>query len=183
MAKKMDQGAAVAAEFGLKRSEHWPSLEKWMKKYFGNACQICGNGPIQVHHIMPFHDCVLAGRPELELTFENLAALCETEKGKPTEDHHLIAGHLEDFKSYDKDLKTMIPQWKGLPGSAVKEMDAWKALAAAKPLTYPKMGAPDQTSFKANLDVILPKDQIAVWDGKQFMKNGVVFVPPPFQAA
>jgi len=182
MAKKVDHGAAVAALHGIKRSGDWRSLERWMKKYFGNVCQICGKGPVQIHHWYAFHDCVLAGRPELERTFENLTSLCETEKGKPTEDHHEICGHLCDFKSYDKDLVIQIPKWKGLPGSAIKEMDDWKALAAAKPLSYPSMGATDQSSFKATLDIVFPKDKIAVWDGKQFIKNGQVFVPSAYKA-
>ena len=177
MAKKIDHGAAVAAEHGLKRSEHWPSLEKWMKKYFGNACQICGKGPVQIHHAYPFHDAILSGRPELELTFENLTSLCETEKGKPTQDDHLIVGHLENFRSFNKELLVMIPKWKGLPSNAIKEMDDWKTLAGSKPLSYPQMGTSDQESFKETLDSIFPKDKISVWNGKQFLRNGAIVVP------
>lgn len=174
---KVDQGALVAAEHGVQRSKLWPSLERWMKKFFNNACQLCGQGPVQIHHWIPFHDCVLCGRPELELSFDNLTALCENEKDKPTQDHHLIAGHLCDFRSYNKILKDCIPQWKGLPGTAIKEMDMWKKLEAARPLSYPKMDPEAQAQFCADVDKLLPKDQVAVWDGKKFMKNGVVFTP------
>jgi 5-methylcytosine-specific restriction protein A len=177
MGSKIDYGAAVAAEHGLARSHHWPSLEKWMKRYFGDACQICGKGPIQIHHWMPFHDCILAGRSELELTLENLTALCETEKDRPAEDHHVIAGHLCDFKSYNSNLLASIAAWKGLSGEAIKELNGWKLLAQAKPPSYPVMAPDVQAAFRATLDRILPTDQIAVWDGEKFMRNGAVFMP------
>src|SRR5437879_5670628 len=100
-AKKVDFGAALAAEHGLKRSARWPAKEAAFKKA-NPTCACCGKTypagrGIQVHHRRPFHDCILAGRADLELDDRNLISLCETEAGTETNDCHIACGHLGDF--------------------------------------------------------------------------------------
>ena len=99
--QRLDHGAVVAAAHGLETQQ--PLAER--------GPEVPGRQPglrllrrrdaIQVHHRWPFHDCVLAGRPDLELDPRNLIALCETERGVATLDCHLHVGHMGDWKSYN----------------------------------------------------------------------------------
>jgi hypothetical protein len=55
---------------------------------------------LQVHHkFVSFHIAVLLGRPDLELDPRNLCVLGETEHDKPAPDHHLLLGHLKNFRN------------------------------------------------------------------------------------
>jgi hypothetical protein len=96
---KKDNGLIEAQRHGIARSPEWPKVEKEHLMFFP-LCAVCGiSKAVQVHHIFPFHYCIALGRPDLELDQRNLITLCETEEGRPTDDHHLLIGHLDDFKS------------------------------------------------------------------------------------
>jgi hypothetical protein len=177
MAEVLDHGAKVAKVHGVKRSPHWGSLENWFKKRFGEVCPISGLSPVQIHHAFPFHDCYLAGRPDLELALENLYALYSGGSGGADEGHHLIVGHLGNFKSYNPDLRACLKKWKGLTVAQIKALPKWKALVAKKPLSFPQMSPKQQIAFRAVLDRKFDPKKIAVFDGRKFIRNGVIVKP------
>lgn len=101
--EKLDNGEAVAAEHGFKRSPRWSAVEREHKK-IEPACIHCGKTEadgisIQVHHGFPFHYCIALGRPDLELDHRNLHSLCESTKTVKCDDSHLLIGHADNFKS------------------------------------------------------------------------------------
>ncbi len=99
--KKIDAGTAEALRHGIKRSAAWPKVERAFRKAHP-TCLACkpstSSAAIQVHHVHPFHYVVAVGRPDLELDSRNLVSLCESEKGKEAANHHLLLGHLDNFK-------------------------------------------------------------------------------------
>ena len=94
---------------GEERSPHWPKIEKEhlaMEPY----CMACGADmskdiKVQVHHVYPFHYCIALGRPDLELDHRNLVTLCEHEANAPAPNHHLLIGHLGNFKEGNLDVR------------------------------------------------------------------------------
>jgi hypothetical protein len=102
-APRIDNGAKVASSHGLQRSSKWPEAEK-AHLAAHPYCEACGpsmdpNIKVQVHHVIPFHYCILLGRADLETDERNLITLCETEAHAPAPNHHLIVGHAGDFQS------------------------------------------------------------------------------------
>jgi hypothetical protein len=100
----IDHGLAIAQLHGVPaRSPHWAKVEKEhliMEPY----CRACGPNmnkafKVQIHHAIPYHYCILLGRPDLELCHKNLISLCESEHDSSCENHHLLIGHLKNFKS------------------------------------------------------------------------------------
>lgn len=151
----------LAQPGGLERSNKWPALARRITKLV-NACACCGKsyGPktagLNVHHLYAFHDCVLAGRPDLELDERNLIVLCQNESGVPTEQCHITAGHLADFQSFNPTLKADLKKWKGKSMAEVKATAEWKEKSKKRPKTYSKMTPAQQTAFRKMLDKKLP---------------------------
>jgi hypothetical protein len=80
---------------GVKRSTHWPTVEKHFLKDHP-ACAACGtNRRLNVHHCMPFHL-----DSSLELDPNNLITLC-----MDTKECHLHLGHGGSFKQYCPDVR------------------------------------------------------------------------------
>jgi hypothetical protein len=172
----IDFGAHAASERGLMRSPHWGTLENWIRSHYGDVCEVTGLGPVQIHHEYPFHDCILAGRPELELTLENLHRLYSGGHDA-AQGHHLIVGHLRDYRSYNPQLSDCIAKWKGMNVDQIQALPEWKTFSSAKPFSYPLMRPSQQAAFRANLAQRFPKNQITVFDGKVFRRNGVIVTP------
>lgn len=88
--------------FGSTRSSKWSSVRKeHLEKH--PTCAVCGKKgrllmPNSVHHCVPFHI-----DQSKELIPENLITLCP--------DHHLLVGHLMNFKSYNINVKTDASIW------------------------------------------------------------------------
>ena len=93
---RRDPGQEAA---GTARSPGWRKVEKaHLAKHPG--CAVCGaTRRCQVHHKVPFH---LDRR--LELVRANLITLCE--------DHHLLFGHLGDFKCFNPLVETDATVWR-----------------------------------------------------------------------
>ena len=106
---KIDNGALAAAPHGIARSPKWHEAEeKHLKEH--PYCEVCGptmNSKIkvQVHHVIPFHYCILLGRAYAEIDDRNLISLCETEENAPSPNHHLRAGHSGDFQSSNTNIR------------------------------------------------------------------------------
>ena len=98
-----DDGARVAAPFGIQRSPQWPEV---VKQHLTRQphCVCCRHNVepkagVQVHHIFPFHYCIALGRADLELDERNLITLCSKSPDGTGENHHLWVGHLYNFQS------------------------------------------------------------------------------------
>jgi len=82
--------------FGAIRSPEWSKVRK---EYLRNEplCAVCKTkgsllNHLEVHHCLPFHL-----HPNLELDPDNLITLCRT--------HHLLFGHLMNFKSFNENVR------------------------------------------------------------------------------
>src|SRR5260221_9666156 len=122
MQQNADPGAQVAAQFGLHRSPEWPKAEKDHLQ-LEPTCVACGGTEnLQVHHIIPFHFCILLGRPDLELDHRNLATLCEREQTN----HHLLLGHLDSFKSSNPNVRADTKRYLGWLAARIVDDPHWK---------------------------------------------------------
>jgi hypothetical protein len=99
----VDHGAKVAAAHWMERSPDWDEV---VRQHLARQpkCVCCKAntrhpGPVQVHHIFPFHYCVALGRPDLELDERNLITLCGKARDGTGQNHHLWVGHLDNFQS------------------------------------------------------------------------------------
>jgi hypothetical protein len=84
------------------RSSQWAKIRKEHLE-LEPTCQWCNSKEdLEVHHIIPFHECIKKGHPELELDHSNLITLCEKEGNRC----HLIQGHNGNFRTgYSIDIK------------------------------------------------------------------------------
>jgi hypothetical protein len=156
-----DRGAHIATtHHGLARSPHWEATKK--KFLADNAhCAACGpNGPtksLQVHHRQPFHYCVLAGRPDLELDPRNLVTLCESEGKDASADHHLLLGHLDDFQSYNPSVwEHATETYHAHTKEQIQADAAYQAMLKQRPKTWPEMSDAERAAFRAHLDATYP---------------------------
>jgi hypothetical protein len=157
----IDRGAEVAAKVGVGRSPKWAAVARKFSRGKAN-CSCCGKeygaktAGMQVHHKFPFHDCVLAGRLDLELDDRNLIVLCQNEKGVGTEQCHLYVGHLGDFDSYNPHIESDVKRWKGKTMVSIMADPRWKKKIKNRPKSYSKMTLRQQAAFRAKLDKVMP---------------------------
>lgn len=82
-----------------KRSSRWSSLRAAHLKT-EPVCQVCGRQDnLDVHHVKPVHVF-----PQLELEPSNLLTLCEP--------HHLLFGHLVNWKSWNPLVRVDCVIWR-----------------------------------------------------------------------
>lgn len=87
---------------GRPRSSEWPKVRKEHLKLFP-TCAVCGGAEnLQIHHIIPYH---IDNTKELDKS--NLITLCES-KGS---NHHILFGHLGNFKSFNPDVEKDAAVW------------------------------------------------------------------------
>lgn len=90
---------------GTARSSKWEHVRK-VHLLTQPVCQFCGGKvKLEVHHIQPFHL-----NPELELDPKNLITLCESKDNGVN--CHLLAGHLGNFKSFNKSARMDALDWR-----------------------------------------------------------------------
>jgi len=94
----------ILKKFKLARSPKWPEVARAYIAAHPKCAACAETQQLNVHHIYPFHYVVLCGRPDLELDFRNLVALCHGEE----REYHLLLGHLDDFESFNPDLGKFI---------------------------------------------------------------------------
>ena len=157
-----DHGAIEAKRNGVERSPEWPKAEK---EHLAKqpACVACKPGGahkdegLQVHHIFPFHYCVILGRPDLELDQRNLITLCQKEEGRTGEDHHLLIGHLDDFKSSNLNVKKDATKtYYNMSEDQIKASKVWQAEKKNKLKALDKMSQKEKDDFKALMDSTFP---------------------------
>ena len=92
-----------------KRSDDWPRMRKMFLSVHPN-CFVCGERKkVVVHHILPYHLF-----PSLENDPTNFMTLCD--------EHHLMFGHLNDFKSYNENAIKDAKEWY----DKIKDRPRWK---------------------------------------------------------
>lgn len=91
-------------KIGEKRSPLWRQVRRDHLD-LNPVCEVCGGDrKLEVHHIEPFHI-----RPDLELNPVNLITLCESGKGGLV--CHLAVGHLGNYRSWNRNVKTDTREW------------------------------------------------------------------------
>ncbi|HEY3993606.1 MAG TPA: HNH endonuclease [Ktedonobacteraceae bacterium] len=117
--RRHDHGLEIARKYGHEsRSPEWPAVaHAHLAKE--PACRVCGHRGqgLQVHHIKPFHLY-----PDLELDPNNLITLCEL-KGR---DHHLLIGHLDDWESYNPQVRTDVDKYHKENAVTIRANPAWQ---------------------------------------------------------
>ena len=153
----IDHSAHEALRHGIERSPHWHIVEKG---YILNnpLCACCKNMKykVQVHHIFPFHYVVALGRPDLELDPRNLISLCESEKGFPADNHHLLIGHLDDFKSSNIHVTTDVALFSGLSSEQVQSNNLWLAKKTNRLPKLDEMTETDKQAFIHLMNSVFP---------------------------
>ena len=90
--------------FGAKRSPKWNYKKKEFEQSNPKQCAVCGHTKVALHHILPFHI-----DSSVELEDNNLIWLCE---GFMTRNHHFEFGHLQNWKSWNEEVKLDAEIWR-----------------------------------------------------------------------
>jgi hypothetical protein len=141
-----------------KRSPEWPKvMHDYLSKH--PACEACGKvGAVNVHHVAPFEFIINFGRPELELDENNLITLCESESGKPEENHHIEIGHAGDFKKANLNVRQDASRYYGETLVQLKENTQFMEEIKANALPPLDQLTPEQKTYFQNwLDTTYPK--------------------------
>ncbi len=156
-----DRGAQAAGHHSLARSSRWERTKQlFLQK--NPYCIACGPAKsakrlVQVHHREPFHYCILAGRPDLELDPRNLVSLCESQQGEHAEDHHLILGHLRDFHSYNPQvLEHASGRYHGHSRAQIEADAEYLRALLLRPKKWIEMNAQERHMYRASLDAKFP---------------------------
>lgn len=89
----------TAHQYARERSPKWESVRNRFVKD-NPSCALCGDkSGVEVHHVKPFHLF-----PALELDPSNLITLCRP--------HHLLAGHLMDWSSFNPAVREDCLIWR-----------------------------------------------------------------------
>ncbi len=148
---------------GIQRSPEWPKAKE-AHLIIEPHCAACFEGSkktgcLQVHHIFPFQYCIALGRPDLELDQRNLITLCENEETHPGENHHLLIGHLDDFKSFNINVKQDARiTFHGLSASAIRWFSSWQKKHQNKPQELEQMTSQEKKELKALINRTFPKN-------------------------
>jgi hypothetical protein len=146
------RGTLEAIKFGIPRSSKWHSVrQKHLEKE--PKCLVCGTrNNLQVHHIFPFHYCVILGRSDLEFDQRNLVTLCE-EKGR---DHHLLIGHLNNFRSSNLNVKKDIIKFSNMSENKIKKDANWQNKELKRLIPLDKMTEKDKKEFTELMNKTYP---------------------------
>lgn len=138
------------------RSPHWEALRKEVITERGSKCEISGaTTDLEAHHIIPFHFCVILGRPELELEKKNLIIL-----SRGPVDIHLLLGHFDNFGSYNINI-TDIKKWQDFIKSCkdIATDAAYLKLKASRPKLWDDMATRDRTNLRKLMDKMFPPNK------------------------
>ncbi len=144
----------MLADSGHRRSAKWHARRLVHLKR-QRACLVCGSANplwLEVHHKYPFHFVVELGRPDLELDERNLYTICDQHEDK----HHLLVGHLGDYRSYNPKLEYTLAMTRGLLASQIQSLREWQTLAHTRPKPLPEMSPVERKELKTLLDALYP---------------------------
>lgn len=151
----VDRGALAAARAGRARSPHWETVRD--EGLAANpACIATGltaaqGARLERHHDLPFHFCIVVGRPSFELWQGNLVTLCR----EPI-DAHLYLGHDDDFERSDRDPIGAATTWHGKSEAEIRTDPAWIARKATAYATLRNWKRADYLAFRAECDRRMP---------------------------
>lgn len=149
-----DNGALAAAEHGLKRSPQWPATERRYKAKYPNCIAGGGTSKIQVHHtIIPFHYAILLGRPDLENDERNLESI----SADPSLQYHVLLGHLDDYKTWNKELLMDAKRYHGWTSKAIRNDPVWQHKKLNRPKLWQVMSEKDKQDLSEYVNHFLPK--------------------------
>ncbi len=157
----IDHGAEEAARYGIARSPEWPKAEPAHLARQPH-CVACKSGAdahagLQVHHVFPFHYCVALGRPDLELDDRNLITLCEDEPSGAGVNHHLLLGHLDDFKSGNLDVvHDATATFFGMTAERIRHSPVWAAKVATRLASLGTMSSAEKAAFVTAMNERFP---------------------------
>ena len=144
---------------GIARCSAWAKVRDAHLK-MEPACACCGKTvdevSLQVHHKFPFHYCIALGRPDLETDHRNLITLCETTSRQESDNHHLLIGHLDDFKSSNLNVDQDVVTFKGMTAEQIKEDTRWKADESKRLKQLNDMSDDEKTAFKDLMNKTYP---------------------------
>ena len=126
---KYDRETALAQP----RDPKWDEArDKYLKTH--HKCVVCGrNTDLQIHHMFPVSYIRELGRPELELDERNFMTLCESDDDSHTENHHLLIGHLDSWKSMNEHVVANAKKFINHTAAQIKANPQWKAEVAKRP--------------------------------------------------
>jgi hypothetical protein len=151
-----DHGALAAALCGVARSGHWRTVEEEFRAEHP-TCEACdGAIDLQIHHRMDFHTAILLGRPDLELDPRNLITLCMG----PELQHHLLLGHLDDYRSYNPAVANDVAAYATMSSERIRSSPNWQAERDARAKPWDEWSPALKTSERAKLDTELPPDPV-----------------------
>ncbi len=152
----MDKGAVVAAIHGLTRSPHWPLAEHHCLKE-QTSCAASGvKEGLQVHHVVPFHFCILVGRPDLEIDNRNFIVLSESEKGLAEANYHLLLGHANDFQSSNLNVREDVKTFFGMSEAEIKSNTLWLGRVKTRCKAWVDWTVQEKVDFRTMLDNLYP---------------------------
>ncbi|HEY1959995.1 MAG TPA: hypothetical protein VGH28_30510 [Polyangiaceae bacterium] len=154
-----DHGTLVAERYGVTRSTKWPSVERahLARSPECVACRRPG-ARVAVHHIFPFHICVLLGRPDLELDTRNLITLCAESDERGAGDHHLLIGHFDDWESMNVHVGADARErFHGMTAVQLRASEAWRKLVAGRPIDFSQMSAKTRRAVQEVMNRELPQ--------------------------
>lgn len=123
--RRVDHGAHIARQHGHERSPEWPRVAH-EHLAVEPACVVCGHRGhgLQVHHVKPFHL-----HPNLELDPNNLITLCEL-RGR---DHHLLVGHLDEWESYNVQVRADCKRYHKMSAAQIRAHPHWQKQILERP--------------------------------------------------
>jgi hypothetical protein len=111
---------------------------------------------LQVHHVEPFHFCILAGRPDLEIDARNFIVLSESEKGLSETNYHLLIGHANDFQSSNMTVRDDAKTFFGMSEEAIKSDERWLSREKARCKPWSSWTDQQKSDFRLCLDTLYP---------------------------
>ena len=149
-------GTDEAAIHGVKRSDKWHRVEKdFLAK--NPTCAASGiTVGNQAHHVIPFHFCILLGRPDLELDERNLINLSESEKGLKETNYHLLIGHADSFKSSNIHVREDAIAFYGKSADEIINSITWQDRVKDRLKSWDTMTDDDKKTLRALMDELYP---------------------------
>lgn len=125
------------------------------------VCAISGTtGATQAHHMVPYEYLVKIDRVWLASDQRIFIGLCETEKGKPEPNWHLLAGHGGSFENANLHVDEDVAYYKSKGYTLSTQIEADTYYLARKAQRYKKvkeMTAQDVKDLQAYVDAKWPK--------------------------
>lgn len=140
----------------IKRSPHWPAFAAETIKA-RQHCELSGvSYGLNVHHVVPFHFCVLLGRGYAELDPRNVVVL-----SRAPIDYHLLLGHLDDWQSFcPPSMLQRIANDNLLGHMKADEIRAdplWQHMVSLRPRCWKDMTELDKKGIITLIDLMCPQ--------------------------